>query len=65
LLEERIHALAELGQLRLRTLAPKEITAELVLQVLYARVSDGCVTLQRSAALVKFSSLTVARKYLT
>jgi len=35
LLKERIHALAELGQLRLRTLAPKEITAELVLQVLY------------------------------
>src|SRR5262249_38732762 len=32
---------------------------------LIARVSDGCVTLHRSAALVKFSSLTVARKYRT
>src|SRR3974377_263968 len=30
-----------------------------------ARVSDGCVTLHLSAALVKFSSLAVARKYLT
>jgi hypothetical protein len=30
-----------------------------------ARVSDGCVTLHLSAALVKFSSPTVARKYLT
>jgi len=28
-------------------------------------VSDGCVTLHLSAALVKFSSLAVARKYLT
>src|SRR5215470_18686162 len=32
---------------------------------LMARVSDGCVTLHLSAALVKFSSLAVARKYLT
>mgnify|MGYP003693658719 CR=1 FL=1 len=30
-----------------------------------ARVSEGCVTLHFSAALVKLSSLTVARKYLT
>src|SRR5262249_9915669 len=30
-----------------------------------ARVSDGCVTLHVSAALVKLRSLTVARKYLT
>src|SRR5262249_3499139 len=32
---------------------------------LMARVSDGCVTLHVSAALVKLRSLTVARKYLT
>src|SRR5262245_52484300 len=33
-LEVRIHALAELGQLRLRPLAPKQVTAQLVLELL-------------------------------
>jgi len=32
---------------------------------LIARVSDGCVTLQSSAARVKFNSRATARKYLT
>src|SRR6516165_6513276 len=34
LLEQRMHALAELGQLSLRTLAPKQIATELVLELL-------------------------------
>src|SRR5574342_486672 len=34
LLQERIQALPELGQLRLRTLAPKQVATQLVLELL-------------------------------
>src|SRR3982075_2165947 len=57
LLEERIHALAELGQLRLRTLAQKEIPAEPGLQVLYGA---GQRRLRHVAAFRRFAEIQLA-----
>ena len=53
---------AKLSQMGVGPLAAEQCAAELILQQLIARVSEGCATLQRSDALVKFSSSHSARK---
>ena len=53
LLQKRCHAPAKFGEVGEVSLAPEEFIAELLFQLLMARVSEGYATLHSSAARVK------------
>ena len=63
--QQRQHALAKLGDLRVRAFAPEQIAAQLFLELPDGARQEGWATLHSSAARVKLSVRATARKYRT
>src|SRR6478672_12015050 len=62
LLEQRQHALAEVGQLRLRALAAEQVAAKLPFKLADGAGKRGWATWHSSAARVRLSVRATARK---